>query len=109
MAGENKSCHFLCNIYGLTADFTKFFAFVSILQRCFKCKNNNILYRLVMLLPCVAKEDVASSSLVSRSIKKRVSKLSFLLSIFVGNPWVINVLKLKHKTVKLNRKHVNLK
>ena len=57
----------------------------------------------------LAKEDVASSSLVSRSIKKRVSRLSFLLSIFVGNPWVINVLKLKHKTVKLNRKHVNLK
>ena len=79
MAGQNKSCHFLCNIYGLTADFTKFFAFVLILQRCFKCKNNNILYRLVKLLPCVAKEDVASSSLVSRSIKKEPFEVLFFL------------------------------
>ena len=86
MAGQNKSCHFLCNIYGLTADFTSFFTFVSVLQRCFKCKNNNILYRLVKLLPCVAKEDVASSSLVSRSIliKEIGSPLEglFLLQIY---------------------------
>lgn len=84
MAGQNKSCHFLCNIYGLTADFTKFFAFVSILQRCCKCKNNNILYRLVKLLPCVAKEDVASSNLVSRSIKdKGFQPLSFIVRAFL--------------------------